>query len=1407
MTRRTVARILVVVFGPMLVGAGLLWYGLGSERVAKTLIAKALARTGETVKIGSIRGTLSGPLILGDVRVRTETFAADVDSVYVEWRPTGLIRRQVRIDRLYVTGVNIVLPDSVPRDTAPKRPALPMDVLLGDVKVDRITVTAPNGVSVDSGTLRMAGRAEDYRLTARGIVTVVGDTAALPSGRRRIRLLDRAPLAIEGHGDLVHLELDRALTTLFDGRIAATGEVEWFPKIRWDLSATADSVRPGMLTQDPAAWPGRISARARTVGVMDSIGPVGSADVDSLGGAVRGHALGGTLAIRFAGERYEIPRLAVDWGSAHVDASGNVAEEMAIDYDATVGNIGMLVPGARGAFSARGRVTGAPATPRVRATFEGRRLAQGTNAIARVSGRADVDLAPGGRTIMDVRGSDARVGRQAVDRIVMALRGTQRSHRLTAEAIAPDGELTLAATGRLDGRSWRGRLASLDVQTDRAGDWGMEAPVPVAAAMRSSGLSGSLGQLCLAASDPAGARVCAAGTYSGRTAWRAASTVERLPLALIDSLAPDSLVPPQERLTGTLAAALEATASGQVVTGTLTMRADSASIGYFVRGDTVLRMVLLDTAAADARIGADGVHGTLALTFLNVSDAGADTAPVGRLQGELRLPRYTRLGDPLDGQPLEASLTGTSDSLAFLTAFFPNADSIAGTVALELTASGTATAPRVEGTLTFDSLSAWLRRGRSAQGSLAVSLEGTVGRDRSLSGELRAVPRGVLYNYRFDGIPRRTVVDSGGLVVRAGSSGIDGVFTLGLSDTAGGRIVTAAARLTLPDYRHLGDTLATQRFTFKLDGEVPDLAFARSLTPRFDTLSGRITLAATGEGTVAAPSVNGRVRVENVRAHSPTGSVTTGGLAADLTAAIARDSSLTAELRVVPENVRLSYVENGVAKPIVLDDTTRLEVRAGSDGVRGTLAVAFSGEQQATLGAVNGRFALPQYVRVGTPLDSTPLEATIQGGVPDLSFAEAFSPEVDSLAGRLTLDARLAGTAGDPSVSGGLRIENGTIRIPLLGALYREIQVSAIGAADGDIRVDGSARAGAGELTVAGSTPLRTTAYNTGTIRIRGQNFELANSAQLHAVVSPDIEMRLIADTIALTGEVQVPLARLQLSEIPEFAVPPSDDIVFIDDSVVTPAVRPIRADVRIVLGDSVSFKGFNFNAELGGAMAVRERPGLPTTGSGAVVIEEGRFKAYGQDLTITDGRVRFAGGPVDNPGLDIRATRTANDGTVAGLQIGGTLKDPRVTIYSEPAMSQNRALHYIVTGRPPGEGTGADGNLLSKAASSIGLRGGNLLASSVGQGLGFSDAGIQSEGDLQQAAFVAGRYLSPSLYVSYGIGLFDPISTLRLRYLLSSRWTLQAEAGATTGADLLFRIERGSAGGTTVQGYRPVSP
>jgi len=54
------------------------------------------------------------------------------------------------------------------------------------------------------------------------------------------------------------------------------------------------------------------------------------------------------------------------------------------------------------------------------------------------------------------------------------------------------------------------------------------------------------------------------------------------------------------------------------------------------------------------------------------------------------------------------------------------------------------------------------------------------------------------------------------------------------------------------------------------------------------------------------------------------------------------------------------------------------------------------------------------------------------------------------------------------------------------------------------------------------------------------------------------------------------------------------------------------------------------------------------------------------------------------------------------------------------------------------------------------------------------------------------GKYLSPRLYISYGVGLLQPLNTVRIRYTLSTRWMLEAESGSfANGADLIYTIER----------------
>ena len=53
------------------------------------------------------------------------------------------------------------------------------------------------------------------------------------------------------------------------------------------------------------------------------------------------------------------------------------------------------------------------------------------------------------------------------------------------------------------------------------------------------------------------------------------------------------------------------------------------------------------------------------------------------------------------------------------------------------------------------------------------------------------------------------------------------------------------------------------------------------------------------------------------------------------------------------------------------------------------------------------------------------------------------------------------------------------------------------------------------------------------------------------------------------------------------------------------------------------------------------------------------------------------------------------------------------------------------------------------------------------------------------------GKFLSPRLYVSYGISLVDEINTLKLRYTIGDRWVISTEAGDESAIDIEYRIDK----------------
>ncbi len=455
------------------------------------------------------------------------------------------------------------------------------------------------------------------------------------------------------------------------------------------------------------------------------------------------------------------------------------------------------------------------------------------------------------------------------------------------------------------------------------------------------------------------------------------------------------------------------------------------------------------------------------------------------------------------------------------------------------------------------------------------------------------------------------------------------------------------------------------------------------------------------------------------------------------------------------------------------------------------------------------------------PLSRRPLDGRIAADIPDLSFISKLAPNLGRFAGHLRGDVRLAGTLQAPALFGRMALLNGFAAVDQAGLRVKGIRVELIGEGRGGIRLDAVARSGGGMLNVQGQFQLVGENTPHAHVSIKGQEFLAVNTAGARVFISPDLKVAANTKRVKVTGQVRVPRADITPKQLPESAVTVSGDQVIVrpgenDPQMAEAAGIKIYARVRLILGDRIQdgidgqitdkldepevyIDAFGLTAGLEGELLIIEEPGEPTRGTGELSIVGGEYQAYGQDLVIETGRVLFPGGPISEPGLDVRAVRGDLEGEdiVVGVQVRGSLKQPQFKLFSEPAMAQQEQLAYLVLGHPLDASSGGESSLLARATLALGLKGGNYLAEKFSKKLGVDEIGFESSdtsaGDGEQASLVIGKYLSPRLYIRYGIGLLEPVSTVRLEYAITNSLELVTESsGAQTGGDLIYTIERG---------------
>ena len=300
----------------------------------------------------------------------------------------------------------------------------------------------------------------------------------------------------------------------------------------------------------------------------------------------------------------------------------------------------------------------------------------------------------------------------------------------------------------------------------------------------------------------------------------------------------------------------------------------------------------------------------------------------------------------------------------------------------------------------------------------------------------------------------------------------------------------------------------------------------------------------------------------------------------------------------------------------------------------------------------------------------------------------------------------------------------------------------------------------------------------------------VADTRQLRAVANPDVVVRYRAgDPLRVTGTVAIPEADIHLERLDQ-GVSASPDVVVLDPVDPTrEAPGTLDLDLALVMGKDVAINGFGLDGTLGGSLRVRAVPGRDMRGSGTLEVA-GRYTAYGQKLEVTRGRLVWANTPVSDPILDVRAERVVGDVT-AGLKVEGRASAPRASVYSDPAMSESEALSYLALGRPL-SGIGGDEARQLGAAKSALNAGTGLLASELGARLGLDDAGVGESRALGGDVLSVGKYVSPKLYVGYGVSLLGTGQVMMLKYLLRKGFDIQVESSTVENrASINWRKEK----------------
>ena len=460
--------------------------------------------------------------------------------------------------------------------------------------------------------------------------------------------------------------------------------------------------------------------------------------------------------------------------------------------------------------------------------------------------------------------------------------------------------------------------------------------------------------------------------------------------------------------------------------------------------------------------------------------------------------------------------------------------------------------------------------------------------------------------------------------------------------------------------------------------------------------------------------------------------------------------------------------------------------------------------------------------------------ANLKAKLHTLDLIKPFMSNLDNLLGQFDANMTWDGTLKQPVIKGTASLNNATLLIAQQGLDISKINFQATGLGN-QVNYLLTAHSGKGNIQVSGSSFLNE--RHKTSLEISGKQFEIDHSPHFHIIVSPKLKVSIMKDQFHVEGDLIVPFASIDLISYANVQTLSSDVqlIQATGKQTQDSLLDNFFANINLILGNNITLKTKFLTAQLAGRIQLVDTPKTQTNATGELTISKGTVAAFGQALTITNGKLLYAGGPTTNPGLNIKAFKQIktfvnpaansvalnslstgkNSGSAqtinaplqqktinVGVSVTGSLSNPQLMLYSDQAdLSQADILSYLILGYPMNSATNQQGEALIQAANALSASNNDMsgLISNIKNSLDLNEIGLQSSNYLnptnnsveQNTSLVLGKMLSPKLFVHYSIGLIIPINTLSATYSFNHNWSLQTETNSLgNGVDLIYSWE-----------------